>query len=140
MIVHDCSRYTKTRLLLLMSFYFLTHLCRIYFPILIKWISQLSILGLLHGIFYSNFKRNLCLQTVESLIRRRDLWRLIWFCTVCLCDITKASLKKCQFHIFRWAYIIFCNSCCHGYSNMVLFKLYFICKEYVNYLNYVESY
>ena len=35
--------------------------------------------------FYSNFKRNFCLQTVENLIRRRILWRLIWFCTVCGC-------------------------------------------------------
>ena len=33
--------------------------------------------------FYSNFKRNFCKQTVENLIRRRVLRRLMWFCTVC---------------------------------------------------------
>ena len=42
-------------------------------------------------IFYSNFKRNLCLQTAENLIRRRVLRRLFWFCTVCQCP-TKTTL------------------------------------------------
>ena len=55
--------------------FLLTHLCRMYFPILINWTSPFPILGLLGGIFhfYSNFKRNFCLQTVENLIRR-DVW------------------------------------------------------------------
>ena len=35
--------------------------------------------------FYSNFERSICKQTVETLIRRRDLWRLILVCTVCIC-------------------------------------------------------
>ena len=63
----------------------LTHLCRIYFPIIINWTSPFPNLGLLGGTFhfYSNFKRNFCKQRVENLIRRRVLWRLIWFCTVC---------------------------------------------------------
>ena len=63
----------------------LTHLCLIYFLILIDWTSPFPILGLLGGIFhfYSNFKRNFCKQTGENLIRRRVLWRLVWFCTVC---------------------------------------------------------
>ena len=55
-------------------------------PTLINWMSPFPILGLLGGIFhfYSNFKINLCKQTVENLIRRRLLRRLIWFGTVCL--------------------------------------------------------
>ena len=67
------------------GFSYLTHLCRMYFPILINWTSPFPILGLLGGIFHfhSNFKRNFCKQTVENLIRRRVLRRLIWFCTVC---------------------------------------------------------
>ena len=40
-------------------------------------------------LFYSNFKRQFCKQTVENLIRRRVLWRLIWFCTVCRCPTKK---------------------------------------------------
>ena len=50
-------------------------------------------IGLLGGNFHlcSNFKRNFCLQTVENLIRRPVLWRLIWFFTVCLCS-TKRTL------------------------------------------------
>ena len=71
----------------------LSHLCRMYFPILINWTSPFPILWLLGGIFhfYSSFERNFCLQTVENLIRRRVLWRLIWFCHVCRCD-TKRTL------------------------------------------------
>ena len=41
--------------------------------------------------FYSSFNRKLCKQTVETLIRRRILWRLIWVCTICLCP-TKMTL------------------------------------------------
>ena len=65
----------------------LTHLCRMYFPILINWTSPFPILGLLGGIFhfYSNFKRHFCKQTVENLIRCCVLPHLIWFCTVCRC-------------------------------------------------------
>ena len=71
----------------------LTHLCRMYFPILINLTSPFPSLGLLGGIsnFYSKFKRNFCLQTVENLIRRRVLRRLIWFCTVYRCP-TKRTL------------------------------------------------
>ena len=32
--------------------------------------------------FFSSFNRKLCKQTVETLIRCRILWRLIWVCTV----------------------------------------------------------
>ena len=43
--------------------------------------SLFPILGLFGGIFhfYSNFKRDFCQQTVENLIRRRVLRRLVWF-------------------------------------------------------------
>ena len=57
------------------------------FPNFINWALSFPILGLLGGIlyFYSNFDRTLCKQTVEILIRRRILGRLIWVCSVCLC-------------------------------------------------------
>ena len=45
--------------------------------------------GIFH--FYSSFDRKLCKQTVESLIRRHILWRLIWVCTVCLCPTKSAQ-------------------------------------------------
>ena len=41
--------------------------------------------------FYSNFKRSFFKQTVDNLIRRRILRRLILFCTVCRCH-TKRTL------------------------------------------------
>ena len=41
--------------------------------------------------FYSNFQRKFCKQTVENLIRRCIVLRLIWFCTVCRCP-TKRML------------------------------------------------
>ena len=52
-------------------------------------ISNFRVVG---GIFHfnSNFKRNFCKQTVENLIRRRILRRLIWFCTVCRCPTKRA--------------------------------------------------
>ena len=70
-----------------------THLCRMYFPILINWTSPFPISWLLGGIFhfYSNFKICFCKQTVENLIRRCSLLRLKWVCTVCLCP-TKPTL------------------------------------------------
>ena len=47
-------------------------------------ISVLRVVGWYFHI-YSNFNRTFCKQTVETLIRRRVLRRLIWVCTVCLC-------------------------------------------------------
>ena len=41
--------------------------------------------------FLLNFKRNFCKQTVDNLIRRCIMQRLIWFCTVCRCP-TKRRL------------------------------------------------
>ena len=65
----------------------LTHICLMDFSIFINWTSLFRILGvsgvLFH--FYSISNRNSCKQTVNTLIRRRVLWRLILVCTVCLC-------------------------------------------------------
>ena len=63
------------------------------FPTDIRWTSPFPILGLLGCIFhfYSKLNRNFCLQTMEDLIRRLVLRRLIWFCTVCPCP-TKRTL------------------------------------------------
>ena len=55
-------------------YYRLTHLSRMYFRIFIDETRPFPILGLLGGIFlifYSLFKRDFCMQTVENLIRRR---------------------------------------------------------------------
>ena len=41
--------------------------------------------------FYQNSNRASCKRTVETLIRRHILWRLIWVCKVCLCP-TKRTL------------------------------------------------
>ena len=41
--------------------------------------------------FNSNDSRTLCKQTVETLVRRCVLRRLIWVCNVCLCP-TKRTL------------------------------------------------
>ena len=39
--------------------------------------------------FLIKFDRIFCKQKAKSLIRRRVLRRLIWFCTVCLCPIKR---------------------------------------------------
>ena len=52
---------------------FITHLCRMDFPIFINVTSSLPIFGLSSGIFhfYSNCERALCERTLETLVRRR---------------------------------------------------------------------
>ena len=47
-------------------------------------ISVLRVGGWIFFHFYSNLGRTICKQTVETLIRRRVLWRLVCVCTVCL--------------------------------------------------------
>ena len=71
----------------------LTHLCRMYIPILFNWISPFPILGLLGGVFnfYSSFKRSIRKQNMENHIRRHILGHLIWFYTVYQCP-TKITL------------------------------------------------
>ena len=56
---------------------------------LYEFISNFWVVGLCF--FYSYFKRHFCKKTVENLIRRRVLRRLISFCTVCQCP-TKSKL------------------------------------------------
>ena len=41
--------------------------------------------------FNSNFKSTFCEQTVQNLIRRRVMWRLIGFYIVCQCPINMAQ-------------------------------------------------
>ena len=65
---------------------FLTHLSRMEFPTLINLTSSFSCKWMLGGIFHFYLKvhRIFCKQTVETLIRRRVLRRLIRVCAVCL--------------------------------------------------------
>ena len=58
----------------------LNPLSRMKFPISIGRTSLFQILEVLGGIFhsYSSSNRTFCEQTVETLIRRRVLRRLIW--------------------------------------------------------------
>ena len=62
----------------------LTHLCGMEFQTIINWTSTFSFYGLLGVIFYifSKFDRKFCKTTVEILIRRHILQRLICVCTV----------------------------------------------------------
>ena len=71
----------------------LTHLCRMEFHSLINWTSQFPFEGLLDDSFHfsSNCDRTFCKQTVETLIRRRIVRRLVWVSTICTCP-TKRTL------------------------------------------------
>ena len=51
----------------------------------------MSALGPLGPLVILKYYIILCKQTVETMIRRLVLWRLIWVCTVCLCP-TKRTL------------------------------------------------
>ena len=35
--------------------------------------------------FYTIFDSTFCMETVENLIKRHVLLRLVWVCTVCIC-------------------------------------------------------
>ena len=59
--------------------------------------------GIFH--FYLSFNRKLCKQTVETLIRSRILWRLIWVCTFCLYP-AKRTLVIYGFKCNYFAYLI----------------------------------
>ena len=92
-----------------------------FFPIPINWTSPFPVLELLDGSFhlYSNFKRNFCKQTVENLIRRRVLRRLILFCTVCRCP-TKRTLGLIYIlltvprrYFFCASYVFFLSCACY---------------------------
>ena len=65
------------------------HLCRIGVPVRINWTSPIPLKGfawysLVCFFFIYEFVRSLCKQTVNTLIRRRALWRLIWVSTIYL--------------------------------------------------------
>ena len=70
----------------------LTHFSWMNIPISIGRTSLFQSYGcwvFFHFNFYSNSNRTFCEKTVETLIRRRVLRRLIWVCAVCLCRITR---------------------------------------------------
>ena len=62
--------------------------------------KSIPILRDVSGIFqlYLNFNRTFCKQTVENLIRRRIMRRLISLCTVCPCP-TKRTLGLYGSHV-----------------------------------------
>ena len=68
------------------NWYMLTHICPVDFSILNDWTSPFPNLGVFRVLFhfYSISNRNSCKQTMQTLVRRRILRRLIWVCTVCL--------------------------------------------------------
>ena len=84
---------------------YLTHLRRMYYSILKDWIGPFQILLMFGGIFTFNLiiKRNFFEKTVENLVKRCVLRRLIRFCTVCRCP-TKRTLGLYGLSIppFRW--------------------------------------
>ena len=76
-----------------------------YFAISINLTSSLPILGLFGGIFhfYSNCNRQSCMQTVEALIRRHVMWRLIWVCVVCIFPTKRRQcLNRLMFLKWFW--------------------------------------
>ena len=74
---------------------------------------------------YQNSNRTFCKQTVETLIRRRVLRRLIWVCTVCLCPTKKTLGLKTFINIeymillFNWKYTHY-EICAKLYNNHIL--------------------
>ena len=63
-----------------------THCMLVDYSLVIYWTSQFVILGVtgLFCHFYSILGGKSCIQTMQALIRRHMVWRLIWVCTVCL--------------------------------------------------------
>ena len=78
------------------------------FPNLIEWTSPFPFTGLLGGIFHFHLNSNKtsCKQTVENLIRRRDLRRLVCLCTVCRCPI-KRTLGLYRVRELRYSEFLF---------------------------------
>ena len=69
--------------------------------------QSISVLRDVRWYFSFLFKcnRKVCKQTVETLIRRRILWCLIWVCTVCLCP-TKRTLDIYGLKMQLFCYLI----------------------------------
>ena len=82
----------------------------------ISRMSLFPMLGVLGGIFSSflpNFDRTFHMQTVNALFRRRLLWRLICFCSVCLCPTkreTRLTWVNVHAQLSSWARGHFCLS------------------------------
>ena len=84
------------------------------FPIIINWTSPLPFKGLLGRYFliYQSSNRIFFKQTVEILIRHRILWRLIWFCTVCLCPTKRTlGLNVLNSQGCKMSKLVTCPSC-----------------------------
>ena len=64
----------------------LTHCILVGSSTVICWARLFVILGVLglFSHFYTIFKGKPCQQTMQTLISRHSMWRLIWVCTVCL--------------------------------------------------------
>ena len=71
--------------------------------------------------FYSNLNRTSYKQTVESLIRRHILRRLIWVYTVCLCP-TKRMLGL---YGLMGNFPFFCCRLLTSFFKIIFFKKYF---------------
>ena len=115
----------------------LTHLSRMEFPTGINWSSSFPFKGFLGGNFhfYSNFNRPFSKQTVETLIRRRVLRRLIWFCTVCRCPIKRTlGLNELSYTYNLESFKVCCSKCGYYASQTLLIlnstqhEIYSACK------------
>ena len=97
----------------------LTHLLRMYFPILINWTSLFP--GFLDGIFHfiQFLKKNLLFANSGEPDRRRMLRRLIWFCTV----LPMSHKKDARLIWVKSIYSILINLCT---------KYLVICKVYTD--------
>ena len=59
-------------------------------------------------VFNSYFNRKFCKQTMDTLIRRRVLRRLIWVCTVCLCPTKRTP---CLYGLRLRSSVIYVHGC-----------------------------
>ena len=83
-----------------------TYLCKMEFPALKIWTNPFCFLKLSLGSnlqCHPNSKSTFCKQTLQNMIRRRihAVWRLIWFCTVCLCLIIW-TLGLLGYEAYEW--------------------------------------
>ena len=84
----------------------LTHYILVDSSSVIGWMSPFVILGVsgLFGRFYSIFDGMSYWQSVQTLIRRHIMWRLIWVCTVC--QRTPFSVSSLQ--RVKWQRVLKC--------------------------------
>ena len=98
----------------------ITNLSQMDLPTLLSNAIPFPILGLFSGILFifPNFNRPFCNQTVDTLIRRRNIRRLIWVYIVCLCP-TKRPLGL---NGLSW-FIRLKGNQCHMAANQVRSKI-----------------